>query len=53
MEILFLEPEANTGVMCTLIAEKEVGTAMQLPSNTIPFLLPSHFMQQTQSAASR
>jgi hypothetical protein len=43
----------QTGLMCTLIVEKEVGTAMQLLSNTIPFLLPFHFMQQTQSGASR
>jgi hypothetical protein len=47
VQILFLEPEANTGVMCTVIAEKEVGTAMQLFSNTVSFLLLS------QSGASR
>jgi hypothetical protein len=37
VQILFLEPEANTGVMCIVIAEKEIGTAMQLLSNTVPF----------------
>jgi hypothetical protein len=28
MQILFLKPEAITGAMCTLTAEKEVRTAM-------------------------
>jgi len=52
VQILFLEPEAIIGVTCILIAKKEVGPAMQLLSNTTPFLLPSHFVQQTQSGAS-